>query len=115
MNYPHPILAREGWPFIALTALAALAVHFWAGWLWALPLWIVVAFVVQFFRDPPRTAPADPDAVVSPADGRIVVVEKARDPYLDRDAVKISVFMFPNRVGEPSASPAHCARSLSST
>jgi len=93
MNYPHPILAREGWPFIALTALAALAVHFWAGWLWALPLWIVVAFVVQFFRDPPRTAPADPDAVVSPADGRIVVVEKARDPYLDRDAVKISVFM----------------------
>jgi phosphatidylserine decarboxylase len=93
MNYPHPILAREGWPFIALTALAALAVHFWAGWLWALPLWIVVAFVVQFFRDPPRTAPADPDAVVSPADGRVVVVEKARDPYLDRDAVKISVFM----------------------
>ena len=93
MNYPHPILAKEGWPFIALSLIAAVAVHFWAGWLWALPLWIVVAFVVQFFRDPPRTAPSDPDAVVSPADGRIVVVEKARDPYLDRDAVKISVFM----------------------
>jgi len=93
MNYPHPILAKEGWPFIALSLIAAVAAHFWAGWLWALPLWIVVAFVVQFFRDPPRTAPSDPDAVVSPADGRIVVVEKARDPYLDRDAVKISVFM----------------------
>jgi len=93
MNYPHPILAKEGWPFIALSLIAAVAVHFWAGWLWALPLWIFVAFVVQFFRDPPRTAPSDPDAVVSPADGRIVVVEKARDPYLDRDAVKISVFM----------------------
>ena len=93
MNYPHPILAKEGWPFIALSLIAAVAVHFWAGWLWALPLWIVVAFVVQFFRDPPRTAPSDPDAVVSPADGRIVVVEKARDPYLDRDAVKIRVFM----------------------
>src|ERR1700750_1502833 len=88
MNYPHPILAKEGWPFIALSLIAAVAVHFWAGWLWALPLWIVAAFVVQFFRDPPRTAPDDPDAVVSPADGRIVVVEKTRDPYLDRDAIK---------------------------
>ena len=31
--------------------------------------------------------------VLAPADGRVVVVEKARDPYLDRDALKISVFM----------------------
>jgi phosphatidylserine decarboxylase len=31
--------------------------------------------------------------VLSPADGRIVFVERARDPYLDRDALKISVFM----------------------
>ena len=46
-----------------------------------------------FFRDPPRTAPADPNAVVSPADGRVVVVERAHDPYLDREALKISVFM----------------------
>ena len=37
--------------------------------------------------------PADADAVLSPADGRIVVVEKVRDPYLERDALKISVFM----------------------
>jgi len=37
--------------------------------------------------------PADPRAVVSPADGRIVVVGKARDPYRDCDALKISVFM----------------------
>jgi phosphatidylserine decarboxylase len=30
---------------------------------------------------------------VSPADGRVVVVERARDPYLDREALKLSVFM----------------------
>ncbi|MGZ8263604.1 MAG: phosphatidylserine decarboxylase [Burkholderiales bacterium] len=93
MSYPHPILAREGWPFIAGSVVAAAAVHWWAGIWWALPLWGIAAFMVQFFRDPPRTAPPDPDAVVSPADGRIVVVERARDPYLDRDALKISVFM----------------------
>jgi len=31
--------------------------------------------------------------VLAPADGRVVLVGKARDPYLDRDALKISVFM----------------------
>lgn len=93
MPYPHPIIAREGWPFVAGSLLAAIVVHVWAGFWWALPLWIVALFILQFFRDPPRTPPADPNAVVSPADGRIVVVERARDPYLDRDSIKLSVFM----------------------
>jgi phosphatidylserine decarboxylase len=92
-NYPHPLIAREGWPFIAIAVAVALALS-WAGW-WivAALAWLVALFVVQFFRDPPRAIPAQPNAVLSPADGRIVVVEKARDPYLDRDALKISVFM----------------------
>ena len=93
MNYPHPILAREGWPFIA--AALAIAVIVWAvaGFAWSVPLWLVALFVVQFFRDPPRTVPQQGNAVLAPADGRIVKVEAARDPYLDRDALKISVFM----------------------
>ena len=91
--YPHPLIAREGWPFIAASLIVAIAVHAYAGWGVALFFWIVFVFMVQFFRDPPRKVPADPDAVISPADGRVVVVEKARDPYLDRDALKISVFM----------------------
>jgi len=93
MSYPHPIIAREGWPFIALALVAAIAVHTYAGWGWALFFWIVFAFMIQFFRDPPRAVPADPAAVISPADGRVVSVERARDPYLERDALKISVFM----------------------
>jgi phosphatidylserine decarboxylase len=48
---------------------------------------------VQFFRDPPRTIPNDPNAVLSPADGKVVRVEQALDPYLGRNALKISVFM----------------------
>jgi phosphatidylserine decarboxylase len=91
--YPHPIVAREGWPFIAISAVVALALSLAGWWLAALPVWIIVVFIVQFFRDPPRVVPVQPNAVLSPADGRIVVVEKARDPYLDRDALKISVFM----------------------
>ena len=91
--YPHPIIAREGWPFIAVSLIAAGVIHWALGPWWAAPLWVVVAFVVQFFRDPPRTVPHDAKAVLSPADGQIVAVERARDPYLERDALKMSVFM----------------------
>ena len=61
--------------------------------MWALPFWVITLFILQFFRDPGRAIPDDPQAVLSPADGRIVAVEKARDPYLERDSLKISVFM----------------------
>lgn len=92
-RYPHPVIAREGWPFLALALALSSAIHFSLGWGWALPGWLAAVFILQFFRDPPREIPDDPLAVLSPADGRIVAVEKVRDPYLDRDALKISVFM----------------------
>lgn len=92
-NYPHPIIAREGWPFLAAALVAAVAVNATAGFGWASPLWLVTLFMVQFFRDPGRVVPQEANAVLSPADGRIVAVERTRDPYLDRDALRISVFM----------------------
>lgn len=92
-NYPHPFIAREGWPFIAGAFALALIVQLWLGGLWALPLWLLALFVLQFFRDPPRVVPALSSAVLAPADGRIVAVEKVHDPYLEREALKISVFM----------------------
>jgi len=91
--YPHPLLAREGWLFIALATVAALAVGWFLGWGWSIPLWLIVVFIVQFFRDPARTPPAGEHLVVSPADGRIVSVERLHDPYLKRDSVRLSVFM----------------------
>jgi phosphatidylserine decarboxylase len=93
LNYPHPILAREGWPFIAGALLAAILVWFFAGFWWSLPLWLVALFVIQFFRDPPREAPNLAAAVLSPADGRIVKVERTRDNETERDTLLISVFM----------------------
>ena len=89
----HPIIAREGWPFLAIAVIASLIVAVLFGWGWSLPLWLVTLFILQFFRDPARTIPEEPRAVLAPADGRIVAVEKARDPWLERDALKISVFM----------------------
>jgi phosphatidylserine decarboxylase len=92
-DYPHPIIAREGWPFLALALVVAIALSAAGLWLPAVLAWAAALFILQFFRDPPRAVPSAPNAVLAPADGRIVSVEKARDPYLDRDALKISVFM----------------------
>ncbi len=92
-SYPHPIVAREGWPFLGISLAAAIAATALAGWLWASPLWLIFAFVLQFFRDPARPVPGDAKSVLSPADGRIVAIEPAHDPWLKRDTLKISVFM----------------------
>ena len=91
MNYPHPILAKEGWPFIAGALVLAVLASF-AG-VWSTPFWVTFIFCVQFFRDPARAIAGGPKSVLAPADGRIVVVEEADDPYLNRRALKISVFM----------------------
>jgi phosphatidylserine decarboxylase len=91
-SYPHPIIAREGWPFLAAAIAGAIVASWFVGW-WSAPFWLAVVFVLQFFRDPAREIPGDARTVVSPADGRIVAVEHARDPYLNRDSIKISVFM----------------------
>jgi phosphatidylserine decarboxylase len=92
-NYPHPIIAREGWPFLAIAVVAALLVSHFIGGIWSLLFWLITLFVLQFFRDPARVIPQEENAVLSPADGRIVKVERTRDEYLQRDAIKVSVFM----------------------
>lgn len=92
-HYPHPIIAREGWPFIAIALVIAIVAQVFLHWIAALPFWVVALFVLQFFRDPARTIPEQANAVISAADGRVIKVEETTDPYLQRPALKISVFM----------------------
>ena len=91
-SYPHPIIAREGWPFLAVAVMIAITATSWSA-AWSIPLWIIAVFILQFFRDPPREIPQGRDLVLSPADGRVVAVERTQDPYALRDAIKVSVFM----------------------
>jgi phosphatidylserine decarboxylase len=56
----------------------------------------VFLFALNFFRDPDRQTPADDNAVISPADGTVVVVkEVAEIRYLKAEAIQISIFMSP--------------------
>jgi phosphatidylserine decarboxylase len=89
----HPIIAREGWPHVAIAVALALIATAFLGASWSLLFWGLAVFVLQFFRDPPRAPPQVPGVAVSAADGRVLLVQKTRDPFLNRDALKISVFM----------------------
>ena len=92
-RYPHPIVAVEGIPFLIVLLFAStLTAIFW-GW-WSLPLWLATIFVLQFFRDPQRPIPEGEKLVLCPADGRVIVVGEAPDPYRGgARSLKISVFM----------------------
>ncbi len=87
-------IARDGWPFIgSLAALALVLALLRLPW----PAVVSVAlalFCAFFFRDPERVAPADPALVVSPADGKVVVVgpAPAANP-LGPGAQQISIFL----------------------
>ena len=88
------MVERESWPYLALAFSAALIATYamGPGVLTAL-CWLLAAWAFFVFRDQPRPVPVVPGAILSPADGRIIKIERARDPYANRDALKISVIM----------------------
>ena len=64
-------------------------------WFWAAGFFGgLFFFVTWFFRDPERVIPEDPNAIVSPGDGRIVEIVPEKDPLLEKDGyTRISVFL----------------------
>ncbi len=87
----HSLIAREGWLFIGLALLIAYAVYLLTGFPVSVPLWGLALLLIYMFRDPPREIPPTPLAVLSPADGRVEMIDHIRDPYLNREAVRIGV------------------------
>jgi phosphatidylserine decarboxylase len=94
------IIAREGYPFIAysagLTAMLVLAAWKLHSMVLAVPAviaLILALFVISFFRNPERTPPGDGNAVVAPADGTVIVVQRVPETPLGCEALKISIFM----------------------
>lgn len=87
------LIAPEGWPLIGALALAA-AEASWFGGGWAtLPLWLAALAAAYLFRDPPRTIPAQPLGVISPADAVVYAIDEVHDPCLERTAVRIRLCM----------------------
>jgi phosphatidylserine decarboxylase len=94
MNKPRIPVALEGYPFIAFGGLTSVVLAILRLDLLALGALAITAFVLYFFRDPERIAPQDRDAIVSPADGKVILVDKVFDDRFVKEQVyKISIFM----------------------
>jgi phosphatidylserine decarboxylase len=91
-------LDPAGLPFIIGAFLLAVIAGLTAGWGFATPFVVIGAFFIFFFRDPDRSAPADAgdDAVMSPADGRVLVAGRAAvETAPPGEWQQISIFLSP--------------------
>ena len=87
---------QAGWPFIVGALLLAIVVAWWAGRVWAVPLFVLAGFFVFFFRDPDRRIPDGAALIVSPADGRVMIVGEAKGPGSPAGTwQQISIFLSP--------------------
>ncbi|RLB04221.1 MAG: phosphatidylserine decarboxylase family protein, partial [Deltaproteobacteria bacterium] len=84
----------EGIPYILPPAVTSLILGLWGKTYLFLPFFALTLFSLSFFRNPPRHIPDGEGLILSPADGRIVGVEKGAQipPFLD-EATKVSIFM----------------------
>ena len=91
--YPHPLVAREGWHIIATLAALTLFAYFYATNSPKLALWLLLATLAgaHLFRDRARNIPMDANALLSPADGRVILVENAHNPHTEQNTLKISI------------------------
>ncbi|MDA3919987.1 MAG: hypothetical protein PF501_04800 [Salinisphaera sp.] len=84
-------IVTEGWLVLAGLAIACAVINavvgFWAGVI----VLAVMTLAVLYFRDSPRNVPAEPLSVIAPVDGVIVHRRECYDPYLDREAIKLTI------------------------
>lgn len=100
---------REGYLIILITTLIVLGIIFGTQSIFphsdlAVQLATVVGLallvmVVQFFRNPPRYTHAEPNEIIAPADGKVVVIEEVEEPEFFKDKrLQVSIFMSPVNV-----------------
>lgn len=94
MLTPQIPVAKEGYPFIGFMAFITL-VFAALSYTWLVfPLLLLTTFVLYFFRDPERFIPDQENVLVSPADGKVIIVETVTDDaFTNGQAYKVSIFM----------------------
>jgi len=94
MTNPRSKVAVEGLQYIAFFMLFAWITAFFDYNLFSLLLCAAACFVLYFFRDPDRKTPEDPYAVIAPADGKVVAIERnIEESFLNREMVCVSIFL----------------------
>lgn len=94
MLQPKVPVALEGVPFIGIAGFLTIISAIFGSVSLTILFLLTTFFILYFFRDPERFVPTDENSVISPADGKVIVVEKVHDTkFTEQEAVKISIFM----------------------
>ena len=88
--------------FILFAAVSCLIYYFVPSFVFVLlilPFWILYGFIVWFFRNPERLGSAEPNDVIAPVDGKVVVIEEVEEnEFLKCKCIQLSIFMSPLNV-----------------
>ncbi|MGW8194114.1 MAG: phosphatidylserine decarboxylase family protein [Desulforhopalus sp.] len=94
MLTPQVPVSKEGYPFIAFAAFITLILAILGMAMATLVTFFLTLFILSFFRDPERLGPEREDAIVSPADGKVIRIEDLLDnTFTGKEAKKVSIFM----------------------
>jgi len=85
------MVAREGWPCLAVAVIAAMLIYSNWGLLWTTPVLLLIVWLYLLFRDPLRDVPPLPLAVIAPVDGKITEICASRDEILPGNWTRISI------------------------
>ena len=98
------MFARDGYPTMILVTIVTGAIFFltysyldhWISYPIYLVFGVIWAIVIYFFRDPERDTPEGENLIISPADGKVVLIKEIEeDVYLKGKATQISIFLSP--------------------
>ena len=87
-------MVKDGYPYVIVPLVFALIPLALGYWYVAIPMLLIAAFMVYFFRDPDRVIPAEPNIIVSPADGRVTRVCRLL-PDSANSPMVVSIFLSP--------------------
>lgn len=98
------MFAKDGYPTMALATAVTAVIYFitytylqhWSAYVIYTVFAVLWGIVIYFFRDPERRAPIGEELIISPADGKIVLIKEIQeDTYLNQPATQISIFLSP--------------------
>lgn len=98
------MFAKDGYPTMALATIVTAIVFYlsisfidhWVSYIIEATFLVMWAIVIYFFRDPERTPPNGENLIISPADGKVVLIKKIEeDVYIKKPATQISIFLSP--------------------
>jgi phosphatidylserine decarboxylase len=100
------MLAKEGFSTIIVVFVFSICVGYaatfapdWVGYIIYPILAALCILILYFFRDPDRVPPSDPNLIISPADGKVVLIQRVEEnEYMKSPATQISIFLSPLNV-----------------